>query len=498
MATTSILLVDDDMDHRTAFSLIFKDWGYDLTTAKDGLEAVKLTSKKRFDVIVMDVKMDGLDGLKALAFIKKNERAGPISSFKGESLNTQTPVIMLTGYATVGDAVQAMKDGAYDFLIKGDIEIDILKLKIGNALEHFTLKEAKLAGLIGDQSLITGRSPSFRKVLELANRIGPSMATVLLTGESGVGKEVVARLIWNKSLRANQVFATCNCSAMSRDTVEDTLFGHRKGAFTGAMVDRQGILKSAEGGTVFLDEIGETSSQFQAKLLRALQDHEIQPLGSDLVEKVDVRFLAATNVDLEKEISSGKFREDIYHRFTFKIRIPSLRERREDIPELAEYFLNRYALRNGREVDGFTPAAMEILVNHHWPGNIRELQNAMEYIVVMMTSNKVTEADLPEFLTSSPAPVKASQPTSDVPMTIKDSEKEAVIKALEHASGVKKKAAAILGISRKTLGEKIKTFQLTQFMATKGQDEDDELELGEEDHQAENKLDYDTTQVFRH
>ncbi|MDR2301643.1 MAG: sigma-54 dependent transcriptional regulator [Deltaproteobacteria bacterium] len=481
MAKTSILLVDDDVDHRTAFSFIFKDWGYDMTAAKDGFEAVKLCLKKRFDLIIMDIKMDGLDGLQALSFIKKNQRCEPIESLKGDSLNTQTPVIMLTGYATVPDAVQAIKDGAYDFLIKGDIEIDILKLKVERVLEHFKLKEAKEAGLLGEQNIIVGKSPSFRKILELVDRIAPTMSNVLLTGESGVGKEVVARLIWSKSPRANQVFATCNCSAVSKEAVEDSLFGHRKGAFTGAVGDRQGILKSAEGGTVFLDEIGETTPDFQTKLLRALQDREIQPLGSDQVEKVDVRFLAATNIELEKEVRDGHFREDIYHRFTFKIRVPSLRERLEDLPELANYYLQRYALRNGREVSGFTPQAMDILLNHPWPGNIRELQNCMEYVVVMMTSDQVTENDLPELITADLPRKHGASDQSRAPVSLKDSEKNAIINALDFTHGVKNKAAKLLGISRKTLAEKIKGYQLTQYMSPKDGLEDDGLDDYDDD-----------------
>ncbi|MDR1297470.1 MAG: sigma-54 dependent transcriptional regulator [Deltaproteobacteria bacterium] len=484
MPANSILLVDDDLEHRSAFGLIFKDWGYDLTMAKDGLEAVRLAAKTRFDIIVMDVKMDGLNGLEALAFIKKNERAPSIVNLRGESLNPRTPVLMLTGYGTVGDAVKAMKDGAYDFLIKSEIDYNVLKLKIDNALDHFQLKEEKQAGLIGEGNII-GRSQSFLKILEMVDRIAPSSSNVLISGESGVGKEIVARLIWSKSQRAGQPFAACNCSAVSKDTVEDTLFGHKKGAFTGAVADRQGILKSAEGGTVFLDEIGETTGQFQSKLLRALQDGEIQPLGSDLSEKVDVRFIAATNVNLEREIESGNFREDIYHRFTFKLRIPSLRERPEDLAELAAYYLRRYALRNGREARGFSPRAMSAVMNYRWPGNVRELQNAMEYVVVMMTSDEVTEADLPDFVTSGKAAPRAAGASEESrePMTLKDVERRAVIEAMEFAGGVKKKAAQNLGITRKTLLEKIKLYKLTQYMVVKDQsvaDPDEDLE-GEEE-----------------
>ncbi|MDR1310232.1 MAG: sigma-54 dependent transcriptional regulator [Deltaproteobacteria bacterium] len=492
MPTASILLVDDDLEHRTAFGLIFKDWGFELALAKDGLEAVRLASRKRFDMIVMDVKMDGLNGLQALAFIKHNERAEAISGLKGESMNRQTPVLMLTGYGTVGDAVKAMKDGAYDFLIKSEIDYNVLRVKIENALEHFRLREAKEAGLIGEQNLIIGQSQAFARICELVERIAPTLANVLITGESGVGKEVIARLIWSKSQRANQVFATCNCSAMSKDTVEDTLFGHRKGAFTGAVADRQGLIKSAEGGTVFLDEIGETTSQFQTKLLRALQEGEIQPLGSDQCEKVDVRFLAATNVDLEREIEAGNFREDIFHRFTFKIRVPSLRERPEDLPELADYFLKRCALRNGREVTGFSPGALAALERYSWPGNVRELQNAMEYVVVMMTSDQVAESDLPEFVTSTGASRSLGRPPGAPfqPQALKDLERTAVINALEFTSGIKKKAAELLGITRKTLLDKIKLYKLTQFLVVKDShlaegEEGDDFEPDEEEAKGE-------------
>jgi two-component system response regulator HydG len=484
----SILLVDDDLEHRSAFGMIFKDWGYELAVAKDGLEAVRLASRKRFDMIVMDVKMDGLNGLEALAFIKNNARPDAISGLKGESMNRQTPVLMLTGYGTVGDAVKAMKDGAYDFLIKSEIDYNVLRLKLENALDHFNLKAAKQAGLIGDQNLIVGQSPAFAKICELVERIAPTLANVLITGESGVGKEVIARLIWSKSQRAKQVFAACNCSAMSMETVEDTLFGHRKGAFTGAVADRQGLIKSAEGGTVFLDEVGEATPQFQSKLLRALQEGEIQPLGSDQCEKVDVRFLAATNVDLEKEIEKGKFREDIFHRFTFKIRVPSLRERPEDLPELASYYLKRFALRNGREASGFSPGAMAALTAYSWPGNVRELQNAMEYVVVMMTSDQVAESDLPEFVTSTGPPVALGQRRKApyVPQTLKEIEKEAVISALEQNLGVKKKAASVLGITRKTLLDKIKAYKLTQFLVVKDNplaeaEDGDDLEADEDE-----------------
>jgi two-component system response regulator HydG len=476
MAANSILLVDDDLEHRSAFGLIFKDWGYDLTAANSGLEAVRLCAKTRYDMIIMDVKMDGLNGLDALAFIKKNVRAPAIASLPGGSLNLSTPVLMLTGYGTIGDAVRAMRDGAYDFLIKSEIDYNVLRLKIDNVLDHFHLKEEKQAGLIGEQNLIAGKSQSFAQILEMVDKIAPSNSSVLITGESGVGKEVVARLIWSKSLRAGQLFAACNCSAMSRDTVEDTLFGHKRGAFTGAIADRQGLIKNADGGTVFLDEIGETTSQFQAKLLRALQFGEFYKIGSDQAEKVDVRFIAATNVNLIEEIGKGNFREDIYHRFIFKIHIPPLRDRPDDLPEFAEYYLKRCALRNGREVRGFSPQAMDAVMKYHWPGNIRELQNAMEYVMVMMTSDTVNVSDLPEFMAAG-GPGLASKPARGArePLPLKDIERQAVADALEFTGGVKKKAAGLLGITRKTLLDKIKAYKLTQYLVVKesaGEDEE--------------------------
>jgi two-component system response regulator HydG len=474
MNPVSILLVDDDLEHRDAYTIILKGWGYEVTLAKDGIQAAIMASRRKFDLILMDVRMDGLDGLEALAFIKNGELSISIPEVKGDSLNLQTPVIMLTGFGTVGDAVQAMKDGAYDFLIKAELDNDVLKLKLENALDHHRLQEQKQAGLIGEPNLIVGRSQVFQKVLETIDKIAANDSSVLITGESGVGKEVIARLIWQKSRRKDRAFATCNCTAVSKETVEDTLFGHRKGAFTGAVGDRQGILKSADGGTVFLDEIAETTQEFQTKLLRTLQEGEIQPLGSDRVDKVDIRFLAATNKDLEKEIVDKRFREDLFYRFTFHVRIPSLRERPEDLPDLANYYLNRFALNNGRSVSGLSPKALSAIMAYHWPGNVRELQNAMEWAVIMMDGQELTERDLPQRVTQSSAAPGVKPEGDRSPLSLDEAERKAVEEALEYTGGVKEKASKILGMTRKTLLSKIRKHNLVKFMPSNEEDTEEE------------------------
>jgi two-component system response regulator HydG len=464
MNSASILLVDDDLEHRDAYTIILKGWGYDVALAKDGIQAAMLACKRKFDLILMDVRMDGLDGLETLAFIKKDELADDVAEIKGSSLNKDTPVIMLTGFGTVGDAVQAMKDGAYDFLIKAELDNDVLKLKLDNALDHHRLKEQKQAGLIGDMNFIAGRSQAFAKVLETVNKIASNDSSVLITGESGVGKEVVARLIWQKSRRKDKVFATCNCTAVSKETVEDTLFGHRKGAFTGATSDRQGILRSADGGTVFLDEIAETSAEFQTKLLRTLQEGEIQPLGSDKVDKVDLRFLAATNKELEEEIARKRFREDLFYRFTFQVRIPPLRERPEDLVDLAGYYVNRYALNNAKKVSGISPKAISAMMAYPWPGNVRELQNAMEWAVIMMDGEELAERDLPQRVTQTGGAAAQKAQGERTPISLDEAERRAVEEALEFTGGVKEKAAKILGMTRKTLLSKIRKHNLLKFL----------------------------------
>ena len=450
-AKAPILIVDDDREHLFMLKTVLGDWGHPTAVAKSGREALDMGRDRAFGLILMDVRMGETDGLSAL------------EAFKAEGLNRNTPVIIMTAYSRVEDAVRALKAGAYDYLTK-PLDLELVRAAVSRALEHRALKEEKESGLWGperDDGLV-GQSPAFRKVLDMIDLVAASEATVLITGESGVGKEVAAKAIVAKSARADKPFITINCAALAENLLEAELFGHEKGAFTGAERRREGRLKAADGGTVFLDEIGETSPALQAKLLRAIQEGEIQPLGSDHCEKVDVRFLAATNRDLAAEVQAGRFREDLYWRLNvISLYLPPLRERVEDLPALANYFTRRYALKNHKEVKGLTPGALTLISRHKWPGNIRELQNAIERAVIIMRGEYLGEKDLPDLGQGAPV-FSASEPPplAALPLNLDDVEKIAVEKALEHTGGNKTRAAGVLGVTRKTLAAKLKKYGL--------------------------------------
>lgn len=442
-----ILIVDDDPEHLFMLKTVLSDWGHPTATAKSGREALEMGKLHYFGLILMDVRMREVDGLSAL------------EEFKKTGQNRTTPVIIMTAYSKVSDAVRALKAGAYDYLTK-PLDLDLVRITLNRALEHQTLKEEKEAGLWPneDEGLV-GSSPAFRQVLDMVSLVAAAEATVLITGESGVGKEGVAKAIHRKSLRADQPLVTINCAALAESLLEAELFGHEKGAFTGAERRREGRLKSAHGGTVFLDEVGETSPALQAKLLRAIQEGEIQPLGSDVTEKIDVRFLAATNRDLPAEVAAGRFREDLYWRLNVvNIHIPPLRERQEDLPALANYFTRRYALKNHKEVKGLTPGALKLIARHSWPGNIRELQNAIERGVILLRGEYLSEKELPDLGSRSIGTETSLAP--DLPLNLDDLEKMAVENALNHTSGNKTQAALILGVTRKTLAAKLKKYNL--------------------------------------
>ncbi len=439
MSAKNILIVDDDPEHLFMLKTVLADWGYTPHTAQNGEEAVAKTLQQKFALILMDVRMKGLDGLGALQQIKETPSSHTV------------PVIIMTAYSKVEDAVRAMKNGAYDYLIK-PLDLELLRLTLARALEHQSLKEEKAAGLWPAGSNMVGSSPAFKKVLDLIEMVAPSEATVLITGESGVGKEVAAKAIVQKSLRCDKPFVIINCAALAESLLEAELFGHEKGAFTGAVRKRDGRLKSAHGGTVFLDEVGETSPALQAKLLRAIQEGEIQPVGSDETEKIDVRFIAATNRNLTDEVSLGHFREDLYWRLNVvALHVPPLRERLEDLPLLARHFMMFYAAKNHKEVKDISPGALRAICDYHWPGNIREMQNALERAVILMRGEYLTEADLPNL-----APLNISVKTTNIPLNLADLEKIAIEKAMESTGGNKSQAAKILGVTRKTLLSKLK------------------------------------------
>jgi len=453
--TTKILIVDDDPGHLVSVKTIIRSWGYIVETADDGSVAVQMVKSSPVDLILMDVRMTKMSGIEALKQIKV--------------YNPTIPIIIMTAYSSVGSAVEAIRSGAYDYLIK-PLDFEVLKLTIERASEHAGLREENRAlkkHLQTDYDIanIIGRSQPMKKLLEMMSMIAPSEATALITGESGTGKELIARSLHFNSPRKEKPLVVVNCAAITETLLESELFGHEKGSFTGADKRREGRFMQADRGSMFLDEIGETSSTMQAKLLRVLQEKEIQRVGGEETLKVDVRIIAATNKDLEKEVAEGNFREDLFYRLNvMPLNVPPLRERQEDIPLLAQHFLRKFADKNRKAIKGFVPMAMDMLVNYVWPGNVRELENAIERAVILATGEHITEAQLPLNITEQYEDLEL-RPTGaaqilDGTHSLEDIEKEAILAALAASNGNKAEAARRLGITRKTLHNKLKSYGL--------------------------------------
>lgn len=448
----TILIVDDDPGHRLTLQTIIKSWGYRVETVDNGSKAVERVMEKPFELILMDVRMAEMSGIDALKRIK--------------DYNPAIPILIMTAYSSVESAVEALKAGAYDYLTK-PLDFEVLKLSIERAQEHAGLKaenrtlKEKLRSDFDIQNII-GKSRPMRELIEMVAMIAPSEATVLITGESGTGKELIAKSVHFNSSRRSKPLVTVNCAALAESILESELFGHERGAFTGADKRREGRLMQADSGTIFLDEIGEMSPMMQAKLLRVIQEKEIQRVGSDKTVMVDVRILAATNRDLMQAVQAGTFREDLYYRLNVvTLKIPPLRERRDDIPLLAQHFLERYAKKNRKTVKGFTPIAMDMLLKYDWPGNVRELENAVERAVILLPGDYITEKELPLSISRS-YPVEKSRETPQIaisePRSLEAIEKEAVLSALTASGGNKSEAARMLGINRKTLYKKLKNY----------------------------------------
>jgi two-component system response regulator HydG len=452
---THILIVDDDPGHRTSLRTVIRSWGYHVATADDGLAAVEAVKESQVDLILMDVRMTTMSGIEALAHIK--------------GYNPAIPIIIMTAYSSVESAVEALKGGAYDYLIK-PFDFDVLKISIERACEHAGLKveNADLKARLQDdfdRPDIIGKSPPMKTLIDMLAMVAPSEATVLITGESGTGKELIARSLHVNSPRKDHPLVTVNCAALTESLLESELFGHEKGAFTGADRRREGRFKQAHGGTIFLDEVGETSSRMQAKLLRVLQEKEIQRVGSEEVLQVDVRVVAATNRDLEADVKAGHFREDLFYRLNvMHLAVPPLRDRWEDIPLLAQHFLEKYARRNRKTVKGFAPLAMDMLLKYDWPGNVRELENAVERAVILLSGDHITEQHLPlRIVRQHPGHAAVPDrvlPATDGTRTLEDMEKEAIVATLAATEGNKSETARRLGISRKTLHNKLKGYGL--------------------------------------
>jgi two-component system response regulator HydG len=449
-----ILIVDDDKAHLSMLKTILRGWGYQTTEVTDGSDAISQVRNKPFDGILMDVRMANIGGVEALTEIK--------------TINPSIPIIIMTAYSSVDTAVQAMKLGAYDYLTK-PLNFDELQLTLERSLAHMELsrENQSLKQLLSSNdalSSIIGSSRPMDELKKMIQAVAPSEATVLILGESGTGKELVAKAVHGCGNRNDKHLVSVNCAALTETLLESELFGHEKGAFTGADKRRDGRFMQANKGTIFLDEVGEIPLAMQAKLLRAIQEREIQRVGSDTALHADVRIIAATNKDLSENVKMGQFREDLYYRLNVvTLDVPALRERSGDIPMLAKFFLVKLAEKNRKSIVDFAPSTMDCLTRYDWPGNVRELENAIERAVVLCNGNYITERDLPPSVTSSlvDCDIHHSQLQEMAGLPLEEIEKEAIIQTLQKTSGNKSEAAKLLNITRTTLNSKIKRYNIS-------------------------------------
>jgi two-component system response regulator HydG len=447
---TTILIVDDDHAHRTMLQTLLGSWGYQIEQTADGGTAVERVRHRPYDLVLMDVRMVEMSGIEALAAIK--------------AFNPAIPVVIMTAYASVETAVAALKSGAYDYLTK-PLDFEKLKITITRAMEHALLKSEneRLHDQLGarfQRGNIIGNSPAMRQMLETIAQVAPSEATVLITGESGTGKELVAGALHYNSPRRKGPFMRINCAAITESLLESELFGHERGAFTGADRRKEGCFVRADGGTLFLDEISAMPLTMQAKLLRVLQEREVTRVGGESVLKIDVRVVAATNRDLVDMIAAGDFREDLFYRLNVvTVTLPPLIKRTEDIPLLTQHFLEQFNRKNQRELKGISPAAMDCLLRHNWPGNVRELMNVVERAVVMTRTDYLLVEDLPPELRQVENIEDEIKPAGfEGPLTLEASERIAILRAMTATDGNKSQAARQLGITRKTLRKKLKQY----------------------------------------
>ena len=466
-----ILVVDDEQSMREFLAIALRRAGHEVTTVTNGGEALPLLRGTAYDVVVTDLMMPGEpDGLGVLTAIKSGAARPPA----GEAPALDPEVILITAYASATTALAAMKQGAYDYLTK-PFPIDELDAVITRALEKRALVAENLAlreqvsGRVRLASLL-GKSRAMQKVFELIGKIHSTRTSVLISGESGTGKELVARALHTEGVRAKMPFVAVNCGALPEELMESELFGHKKGAFTGAVADKPGLFQEADGGTLFLDEIGELSLGLQVKLLRALQERRVKAVGATDEVETDVRVVAATNRDLEAEVARGAFRADLYYRLNvIEVHLPPLRQRREDIPLLAEHFLRRFAAEHGRDVR-LSSEAMRKLEGYDFPGNVRELENLVERAVALSSGPVIAASDLPDV-----RPSRTQAPPEDFPAEgvdlerlVSDYERAWVLRALERAGGVRKRAAGLLGISFRSL-----RYRLEKLGIERGDDGDE-------------------------
>jgi two-component system NtrC family response regulator len=446
MDALRILVVDDEVAQRELIGGFLRKQGHDVLLADGGAQGLARVREVRVDLVLSDCKMPGMSGLDLLREIRK--------------VNPEIPFVLITAYGTVETAVQAMKDGAADYLTK-PLDLEELLLRIGRVSEQMRLQTAVRdlqAHLVERHRLegIIGESGRMQEVLALVKQVAPSDATVLVRGESGTGKELFARAIHFNSPRAKGPLVGLNCAALPEQLLESELFGHEKGAFTGALSQRKGRFELADGGSIFLDEIGDLSPALQVKLLRVLQERRFERLGGTRTVTVDVRILAATHRDLEGAIRTGTFREDLYYRLNVvTIQIPPLRERREDIPLLLEHFLRKFAQKNKRDVTGLTPAARDALMRYDYPGNVRELENIVERAVLLTRGKAIDLADLPVALRPGERGLAEPEPRH-LPDLLASIERQAIRAALDRHGWVQTQAAQELGISERVLRYKMR------------------------------------------
>ena len=449
MDRPNILIVDDEETILDACSMVFAKEKYHVNLAKTGEEGLALFKKQIFDIIILDLKLPGISGMQVLKIIKEESH--------------ETPVLMITGYATVESAIEAMKLGAFDYLVK-PFSPEELRVVAKKALQSrkLILENIYLRKELETKSefdAVVGKSNAIQKLLELVKKVSNTESTVLLTGESGTGKELFARMIHHLSRRIHHPFVVVDCGSLVESLFETELFGHEKGSFTGAIATKHGRFEIANAGTIFLDEIANISLNIQAKLLRVIQEREVFRIGSSRTIKIDVRILAATNKDLEECVKEGIFREDLYYRLNVvPIHIPPLRERLEDIPLLVNHFLQKYNKKAKREITSISKPALDALMEYSWPGNIRELENTIERAVVLSKNTTIEPQDLIYHGLS--AKSSLFSPIDGKYRDLDDVEKEYIQKILEISKYNRTKASEILGIDRKTLRLKIKKYQL--------------------------------------
>jgi len=455
MEKARILIAEDEKNQRDLLEGFLNKEGFSVDAVSNGREALQALGNNFFDIVLLDYKMPELDGLHTLKEVRQRY--------------PELPVVMMTAYGTVETAVASMKEGALDYLTK-PIELDELLLILQKVIErsHLIRENRELKARLQERyafANIVYESPKMEEVMGLIYRVAPSQATVLISGESGTGKELIANAIHYASARATKPLVKVSCAAIPETLLESELFGHEKGAFTGATQRRIGRFEEADEGTLFLDEIGELSPSTQVKLLRILQGKEFQRLGSNMTLKADVRVLAATNRHLEEAMKKGQFREDLYYRLNvISIQLPPLRERKEDIPPLIDYFLKKYAKENQKPVTDISKEARHLLLRHPYPGNVRELENLIERAVVLCRAEVITTEDLPFHLREGKPeePKGVHQKGKGLIASLEETEKDMILKALQQHQGVQTKAAESLGISERVLRYKMKKYALRQ------------------------------------